>query len=158
MLPVALSVMLSTQVAATSRATTADSSTIATLVEQVRAVRVTTPVVIDGVLSDPIWRTAVRISGFRQRDPNEGVAPTESTAVYVAYDDAALYIGARLYDSHPDSIVARLPRRDQGTSSDRFQVYIDPYPDKRSGFYFAIKPAGTRYDGTLFNDDWDDDP
>jgi len=63
--------------------------------------------------------------------------PTESTVVYVAYDDAALYIGARLYDSHPDSIVARLARRDQGTSSDRFQVYIDSYHDKRSGFFFG---------------------
>src|SRR5205814_4384163 len=126
MLPVALSLMLSTQVAATSRATTADSSTIATLVEQVRAVRVTTPVVIDGVLSDAIWRTAVRISGFRQRDPNEGLAPSESTAVYVAYDDAALYVGARLYDDHADSIVARLGRRDAGTNSDRLAVYVDP--------------------------------
>src|SRR5947207_10824788 len=77
--------------------------------------------------------------------------------VYITYDDAALYIGARLYDAHPDSIVARLARRDQGTNSDRFQVFIDSYHDKRSGFYFGINAAGTLYDGTLFNDDWDDD-
>src|SRR5206468_1362439 len=57
----------------------------------------------------------------------------------------------------PDSIVARLARRDQGTNSDRFQVFIDPYHDKRSGFYFGISAAGTLYDGTLFNDEWDDD-
>jgi hypothetical protein len=36
-------------------------------------------------------------------------------------------------------------------------VFIDPYHDKRSGFYFGINAAGTLYDGTLFNDDWDDD-
>src|SRR3989440_3926276 len=125
--------------------------------QQVRAVRIGQPITIDGVLREPLWQTAERISAFVQRDPNEGTAPSESTVVYIAYDDAALYIAARLYDSHPDSIVARLARRDQGTNSDRFQVFIDPYHDKRSGFYFGISTAGTLYDGTLFNDEWDDD-
>ena len=124
---------------------------------QVRAVRLARPLTIDGYLLEPMWQTAERISGFIQRDPKEGDAASESTVVYIAYDDAALYIAARLYDSHPDSIVARLARRDQGTSSDRFQVFIDPYHDKRSGFYFGISAAGTLYDGTLFNDEWDDD-
>ena len=114
------------------------------------------PIAIDGVLREAHWQSAERITGFTQRDPNEGAAPSESTVVYIAYDDAALYIGARLYDSHPDSIVARLARRDESTSSDRFQVFIDPYHDKRSGFYFGISAAGTLYDGTLFNDEWDD--
>src|SRR5881409_1985843 len=127
--------------------------------QQVRAIRLGggQAVMIDGLLNEPLWQSAERLTGFTQRDPNQGAVPTESTVVYVAYDDAALYIGARLYDSHPDSIVARLARRDQGTNSDRFQVFIDPYHDKRSGFYFGINAAGTLYDGTLFNDDWDDD-
>jgi len=159
MLPVALSLLLSCQIAVASRPASPkrDSSTTAALVEQVRAVRATTPVVIDGVLSDAIWRTAVRISGFHQRDPNEGLAPSESTAVYVAYDDAALYVGARLYDDHADSIVARLGRRDAGTNSDRLTVYVDSYHDRRSGFYFGVNAAGTLNDGTLYNDDWNDD-
>jgi hypothetical protein len=129
----------------------------ATAPQQVRAVRLARPMTIDGFLTEPLWQSAERITGFLQRDPTEGAAATESTVVYIAYDDAALYIGARLYDSHPDSIVARLARRDQGTNSDRFTIYIDPYHDKRSGFYFGISAAGTLYDGTLFNDEWDDD-
>src|SRR5206468_1655004 len=125
----------------------------------VRAIRLSSgqAVTVDGVLRESLWQTADRITGFTQRDPTEGAAASESTVVYLAYDDAALYIGARLYDAHPDSIVARLARRDQGTNSDRFQVFIDSYHDKRSGFYFGINAAGTLYDGTLFNDDWDDD-
>ncbi|HYU08802.1 MAG TPA: DUF5916 domain-containing protein [Gemmatimonadales bacterium] len=114
-------------------------------------------VTIDGLLQEPLWQAAERVTGFTQRDPNEGTAPSESTVVYITYDDAALYIAARLYDSRPDSIVARLARRDQGTNSDRFQVFVDSYHDKRSGYYFGISAAGTLYDGTLFNDDWDDD-
>ena len=126
--------------------------------QQLRAVRLGggQAVTIDGVLRESHWQSAERINGFTQRDPTEGAVPTESTVVYIVYDDAALYIGARLYDSHPDSIVARLARRDEATSSDRFQVFIDPYHDKRSGFYFGISAAGTLYDGTLFNDEWDD--
>ena len=125
---------------------------------QVRAIRLGggQAVTIDGVLRESLWQSAERVNGFTQRDPNEGALPTESTVVHIAYDDAALYIGARLYDSHPDSIVARLARRDENTSSDRFQVFIDPYHDKRSGFFFGISAAGTLYDGTLFNDEWDD--
>ena len=119
MLPVTLAILCQVAVASRPATPKTDSSAVAALAEQVRAVRATTPVVIDGALSDPIWRTAVRISGFHQRDPNEGAAPSESTAVFVAYDDAALYVGARLFDQHPDSIVARLGRRDAGTSSDR---------------------------------------
>src|SRR2546428_246809 len=57
MLPVALSLLLSCQIAVASRPASPkrDSSTTAALVEQVRAVRATTPVVVDGVLSDAIW-------------------------------------------------------------------------------------------------------
>ena len=127
------------------------------IVPQVRAVRAVQPLVIDGRLDDPIWRTADRVTGFLQRDPLEGTAPSESTVVFVAYDDAAIYIGARLYDAHPDSIVGRLGRRDDNANSDRFNVYLDPYHDRRSGVYFGVDAAGTLYDGVLLNDDWDDD-
>src|SRR3989475_12376356 len=126
--------------------------------QQLRAVRLAggQAVSIDGTLNEPLWQTAERVTGFTQRDPTEGAAPTESTVVYIAYDDAALYIGARMYDAHPDSIVARLGRRDAQTNSDAFTVYIDPYHDRRSGYYFAINAAGTLSDGTLYNDEWDD--
>jgi uncharacterized protein DUF5916 len=127
------------------------------MVPQVRAMRVMQPLVVDGRLDDPVWRTAERVSGFLQRDPLEGKAASESTVVYVAYDDAAIYIGARLYDAHPDSIVGRLGRRDDYANSDRFNVFLDPYHDRRSGVYFGVDAAGTLYDGVLLNDDWDDD-
>jgi len=62
-----------------------------------------------------------------------------------------------MYDPSPDSIVVRLGRRDVLQNADLFQVYVDPYHDHRSGFYFGLDPAGTLYDGILYNDDWNDD-
>ncbi len=121
-----------------------------------QAVPLNEPIVIDGHLTEDIWKNGPVITRFVQREPREGGAPTESTEVRIAYDDEAVYIGARMYDSSPDSIISRLGRRDADLSADLFGVFIDPYHDRRSGFYFGLNPAGTYYDGTLYNDDWDD--
>ena len=124
---------------------------------EVTAIRSSGPIEVDGRLSEAAWSSAVLISGFTQRDPTEGASPTERTEVRVLYDDDGIYIGARMFDQHPDSIIGRLTRRDAQSNSDRFMVFIDSYHDRRSGFYFGVNAAGTMYDGTLLNDDWDDD-
>ena len=126
-------------------------------VKKVVAVRLSETIELDGVLHEHVWHNGNGIEEFRQLEPHEGGEPSEPTLVHVAYDDEALYIGARLYDSAPDSIIALLGRRDVDLSSDLFAVFIDPYHDRRSGFYFGVNAAGTRYDGTLYNDEWRDD-
>lgn len=123
---------------------------------EIRAYRLTEPVKLDGKLSEPFWRDDRGVSDFHQRDPIEGAQPSEKTVIDIAYDDAAIYIGARMYDSDPKSIVARLVRKDDDVDSDLFTVYLDPYNDKRTGYYFALNAAGTAYDGTLYNDSWND--
>jgi hypothetical protein len=139
------------------QASVANPVSIGTTPAEVRAVRLNAPITVDGQLNEAAWQGSEGIGAFVQREPVEGVPPTERTVVYLAYDDEALYVGARLYDSSPDSIVARLARRDNFASADRFMVFLDPYHDKRSGFYFAVNAAGTLYDGVLYNDDWDTD-
>ena len=62
-----------------------------------------------------------------------------------------------MYDSAPDSIVARLARRDEWVTSDHVTIYLDPYYDKRSGYFFSLNAAGTLIDGVLYNDSWDDE-
>ena len=43
------------------------------------------------------------------------------------------------------------------TESDWVWIFLDPYNDERTGFYFAINPGGSICDGTLYNDGWMDD-
>jgi len=117
-----------------------------------QALRTNEPITIDGVLSEGVWQTIEPFSALIQRDPVEGRPVSQRTEVRVAYDDDAIYVGARLYDSAPESIQVRLARRDASIASDRFGVYLDPYRDKRSGYYFMVNAAGTLYDGTLAND------
>ncbi|PYQ51264.1 MAG: hypothetical protein DMF78_13730 [Acidobacteria bacterium] len=123
----------------------------------VPAVRLTQPVVVDGVLDEEVWEKAPPVTAFVQREPNEGAAATEKTEVRIAYDDEALYIGARMLDSKPAGIVARLGRRDASLTADELTFYVDPYHDGRGGYYFAVNAAGTMRDGVLYNDDWNDD-
>ncbi|MEK7263392.1 MAG: DUF5916 domain-containing protein [Bacteroidota bacterium] len=123
--------------------------------KSVPAVRSAENITIDGVLSENIWMREA-ISGFIQKDPNEGAPATEKTDVWVAYDDEALYVAARLYDSHPDSIVSRIVRRDDFTNADWFYLGVDSYHDKRTGFFFGVYPSGSLIDGVHYNDSWDD--
>lgn len=111
---------------------------------------------VDGILDEEAWQSAIPISQFVQRDPTEGAQPSEHTEVRIVYDESAIYFGARMLDSAPDSIVARLGRRDAELEGDLFMVFLDPYKDGRSGYYFGVNPAGTLFDGVLYNDDWDD--
>jgi hypothetical protein len=110
--------------------------------------------VIDGRLDDAIWKSASAITGFTQRDPEEGKPASERTMVWVAYDDSALYIAARLHDSAP--VTTRLGRRDSSLASDWFRVWLDPHYDRQTGVSFWVNPSNVQIDMVLFNDGWDD--
>ena len=114
------------------------------------------PIRIDGVLSEPDW-SAAGIDGFTQTDPLDGQPATEETRVWVAFDRNSLYVAARLSDKDPAGIVSRLGRRDEEVSSDWFYFAIDPYLDRRSGYFFGVNPAGSIIDGTIFNDESTDE-
>jgi len=124
---------------------------------QVQAIRTDAPLRIDGVLNEEIWQTAARIPDLIQDEPNEGALPTQPSDIRIVYDAKAIYIGARLYDSAADSIVARLERRDSDLDSDILLIALDPYYDRRSGYYFGLSAAGAIYDGVIYNDTWTDE-
>jgi hypothetical protein len=123
----------------------------------IQAARMEHPVLVDGALDEEVWKTATPVADFTQRDPDQGVPPRQKTEVRVAFDDDAIYVGARMYDTAPDSVIARLARRDNSANSDMFMILLDPLHDKRTGYYFAITAAGVLLDGVLMNDEWDDD-
>jgi len=123
---------------------------------EVTAIKISSIVNIDGELQEDFWKHIAPVTQFTQLDPDEGKEPSEKTEVRIGFDDVALYVGARMYDSYPDSIIARLARKDVDVTSDLFGIFLDPYFDKRSGFYFGVNAAGTLYDGVLYNDTWDD--
>ncbi|MGD9546487.1 MAG: DUF5916 domain-containing protein [Candidatus Krumholzibacteriia bacterium] len=121
----------------------------------VRAVRLDEPVVLDGLLLEDAWQGPGE-SRLVQNDPVNGVAPRHRTEFWVAYDDAAVFVAARMHDSAPDSIAARLGRRDTWPSSDWIYINLDTFNDDRNAFSFSINPAGVIGDSALYNDGWGD--
>lgn len=117
----------------------------------VQAIRANGLINIDGVLDEDVWQ-GEGYDDFTMSDPNDGAEPTEKTEVWVAYDEKALYVAARLYDSEPDRIKYRLGRRDDFVDSDWFIFAVDTYYDRRSGYQFAVNPSGSIVDWTLYND------
>jgi hypothetical protein len=115
------------------------------------------PPIIDGRLDEAVWAKARPIDGLVQDEPVEGMRSTERTDVRLLVDALALYVGACLYDSRPEAIIARLDRRDGGTANDSFTLYLDPLRDGRTGVYFGVSASGTQHDGTMSNEDWRDD-
>jgi len=123
----------------------------------VRAFRLTGEVTLDGVLDETDWQQESAEWRLIQNDPDNGCAPRHRTDFWIAYDDKALYVAARMHDSAPDSIAARLGRRDTNPSSDWLYINLDTFNDDRNGFSFSINPAGVLGDSKLFNDGWNDD-
>ncbi|HEY3356517.1 MAG TPA: DUF5916 domain-containing protein [Polyangia bacterium] len=121
-----------------------------------RAVRVTTPPVVDGRLDDPAWSAAPVHRGFVQRQPAEGAAATEDTEVRFVYDDRALYVGIRCHDRQAPLIQPRLGRRDSLPQSDWVSVALDPYFDHKSAFVFQINSAGIQADAAIADGSEDD--
>ncbi|MFC2103288.1 DUF5916 domain-containing protein [Bacteroidota bacterium] len=120
---------------------------------QIDAVRSVEQIIIDGLLTEAIWNQP-GFSELTQQDPAQGLRPSQKSEFWVAYDDEAIYFAAKFYDSSPDSIMARLVRRDfiWGDPSDGCILYLDSYRDRRSGYFFYVSAAGTLADGLLEND------
>jgi hypothetical protein len=123
----------------------------------VAAVRLAAPLRMDGRLDEPVWTTAPTATGFRQTEPREGEPATRRTEVRFAFDDDALYVGARMFS---DGVRTRLVRRDGNPDSDYLEVIFDTYHDHLSRTFFRVNPAGSRGDaiapgGSGEDESWD---
>ncbi len=116
-----------------------------------------TAVRVNGTLGDALWLSAAPTTDFVQREPHEGVAPSQRTEFRVAYDASTVYVKVRAFDTEASKIVGYLTRRDADSPSDWIRVFIDSYHDHRSAYEFAVNPVGVKFDRYWFNDNNNDD-
>ena len=122
----------------------------------VLARRASAPPTIDGHLTDESWQLATPARGLTQRDPLEGEPATEETEIRVLFDDAAIYVAARMFDKDPGLISRRLSKRDDDADADRISIYLDPMHDHLTGAVFRVSASGVQDDSVLYNDTWSD--
>ncbi|HYO78696.1 MAG TPA: DUF5916 domain-containing protein, partial [Thermoanaerobaculia bacterium] len=119
------------------------------------AVRASKAPVVDGVLSDEAWQRAPELTGFIQREPNEGQPATQQTRVKVVYDDEAIYFGAVMEDS--GKVTEQLTRRDSDLNNgDYLRISLDPAHDRQNGASFSVNASNVQLDSALYNDISDD--
>lgn len=127
----------------------------------VRAVRLTEPLVIDGLLGDEIYNQVPAIGDLVQQEPHEGEPATERTEVWILFDATNIYFAVRCLDDQPDRVIANEMRRDSNNifQSDNIQLVVDTFYDRRSGVLFQTNALGALSDQQVsdernFNSDW----
>jgi hypothetical protein len=120
--------------------------------KQAQAIRVANGAIrVDGRLDERAWGDVAPVSDFVQKEPVEGGAPTDRMEVRFAYDDNALYVGARMFSSEP--IQSPLGRRDDGDQAEHFLVSLDTYLDRRTSSSFGVTASGVRLDEYFARDE-----
>ena len=128
--------------------------------KQLWSVRVDRPPVVDGLVDDEAWSMAAALDDFHQVLPQAFAEPSQLTEVRLLHDADNLYVGARLWDTEVERIVAsQLIQGGELFADDRFFLILDTFNDRRNAFFFSLNGNGVRREaliaGQTFNDDWD---
>ena len=117
------------------------------------ATRASQPPVIDGRIETDEWSGAARLGGFVQLEPVRGAPAEEATSAYFFYDDTHLYFAVHCHYRDPQSITARLNRRDDNLAQDdSVLIVLDTFHDRRTGYFFGTNALGTQSDGRVRDD------
>lgn len=104
-------------------------------------------IVVDGLLDEPEWRHANRLTGFSMYRPVDQRAAPDSTEVLVWYSSTAMYLGVRAFEPH-GAVRATLADRDRVASDDHVEIHLDTFDERRRAFVFIVNPLGIQADGT----------
>jgi hypothetical protein len=121
----------------------------------VRAFRVDGGIDVDGRLDESHYTAARSFDGLVQAVPVAGGVPSERTDIWIGFDDANLYVAARVWYAGGDARwIANEMRRDsqQLRANDSFGIYFDTYHDRRNALGFFVNPIGGFADLQLTNE------
>ena len=126
-----------------------------------QAVRLDTPLLLDGQLDERVYHTVPPVSDFVQQEPDEGAPATERTEIWVMFDRERFYVSFRCWESEPARMIVNEMRRDNSSvfRNDNVAFILDTFHDRRNGVEFLVNPMGGRMDGQitderLYNGDW----
>jgi hypothetical protein len=108
------------------------------------------PITIDGDLSDPGWKNALRFDTWYETNPGDNVEPKWKTTGWITYDDHFFYAAIESMDD-PKQIRAQLGDHDgiNGNGDDFAGVLIDSRNDGKTAQELFVNAAGTQYDAVL---------
>ena len=115
-----------------------------------RALRTDEAPVIDGALADRVWRKAPSTDRFFEIGSSPyGQPAVNPTAVQVAYDQRALYIGFTLDYAEGGAWADAIPT-DETHPFELATVYVDYEHDQASALAFGVSPLGYLFDWEIY--------
>ena len=112
--------------------------------------KISSPITIDGVLDEAVWKEAQVAKSFYQYFPYDTSKAVTKTEIRLAYDDNFLYISSVSFDTLKGNYYIASLRRDfRGSSNDGISIVIDPFQDRQNGFLFGVSPAGVQREGLV---------
>ena len=120
-----------------------------------RAVRLTTPLRIDGALDEALYREVEPASDFIQIEPSDGQKAVNQTQVWLAFDDDNVYFSVNCFDNDMAHLVSTEMRRDNNLifiGNDFVAFLIDSFYDKRNSLFLSFNPSGARLEGQVSNE------
>lgn len=97
----------------------------------------------------------LRITGFTQREPNDGAPARLETTVYLSYDETNLY-AVFLCREDRRILRAHVGRREEIADDDRVSITLDTFHDGRRAFAFYVNPLGIQREGVITEGQDDD--
>ncbi len=111
---------------------------------------------ISEMADDTIWQNIPAIEDFRQYLPVYGASPSFRTEIKIAYDDYAIYVLAKMYDPHPDSILRQLGLRDEEyLNADMLSIELDTYNNQMDAYSFTVTASGVQMDSRKSDETYD---
>jgi len=119
-------------------------------VSTITATHSTGSIKLDGRLDDEAWRQAEMTAELVQQSPKPGEPSPYKTSVKVLVTVDSIYFGFQCTDPEPSRIATHTMKRDGDLGGDdSVAIVLDPYGDRRTGYYFRINAAGARVDGLI---------
>lgn len=114
---------------------------------EIRVVRSSGPIRVDGDLSDAGWAGAARVETFYEVNPGDNVPPKVRTVALLAYDERYLYVAFECDDPDPRRIRAPYTDRDElRGDTDYAGVILDTVFDGRTAVELLANPRGIQFD------------
>ena len=108
--------------------------------------RVPSDIVVDGVLDEPVWATAVAIDLPYEVTPGDNTPAPVKTTARMAYTESAILLAFHAEDPDPSKIRAFLRDRDALYNDDFVGVFLDTFDDQRRSYEFLVNPFGVQAD------------
>jgi hypothetical protein len=112
-----------------------------------RAVAVTEPPTIDGVLDDVAWSGDAQPTGeWLSYNPLHGDRIPQQTRVWIAHDSRHVYFAFQCDDPDPSAIKTSVTRRDNIWADDWVGLSLDALGSGQTSYHLMVNPSGIQLD------------